>query len=329
MIKVSVIVPVYNVEKYLDRCLESLVNQTYKNIEIIVVNDESPDNSNFIINKYATKFPKKIKSFEKENGGLSDARNYGLERASGDYIIFIDSDDYVENNMISKMVECAKNNNSDIVACNIIDEYEKTGIQKKYVNEYETINGSIYKNKKLLLNRFAAWNKMYRASLFEDKKMRFEKGKIYEDLRLILKLYTKADNIAYVNDALYHYIIREGSIMTGSSVDKNLDIISAFDDVIDYYKKENIYNIFEKEIEYLVVEHVLLAAVVRVLSLSSINNMKNNIKPYIDYVETNFKDYIRNPYISNLGLNKKTILFLVNHRMYFALKLLIDLRNAI
>ena len=117
--------------------------------------------------------------------------------------------------------------------------------------------------------------------------------------------------------------------MTGSSVDKNLDIISAFDDVIDYYKKENIYNIFEKEIEYLVVEHVLLAAVVRVLSLSSINNMKNNIKPYIDYVETNFKDYIRNPYISNLGLNKKTILFLVNHRMYFALKLLIDLRNAI
>ena len=108
MVKVSVIVPVYNVEKYLTQCLDSLVNQTLKDIEIIIVNDESPDNSQAIIDKYAKRYPKIIKAYKKKNGGLSDARNYGIERATGDYIGFVDSDDFVELDMYEDLYKAAK-----------------------------------------------------------------------------------------------------------------------------------------------------------------------------------------------------------------------------
>ena len=114
-IKVSVIVPVYNVEAYLDKCLNSLVNQTLKEIEIIVVNDGSKDNSEKIIEKYKEKYPEKIKYYKKENGGLSSARNYGLKYAIGEYVAFVDSDDYVDLKMYEKMINLANLENSDIV----------------------------------------------------------------------------------------------------------------------------------------------------------------------------------------------------------------------
>ena len=118
MIKVSVIVPVYNVEEYLEKCLDTLVNQTLKEIEIIVINDGSPDNSQKIIDKYAKKY-KTIKAYTKENGGLSDARNYGLTKANGEYIAFIDSDDYVSIDMYEKIYQKAKSGNFDMVVCDL------------------------------------------------------------------------------------------------------------------------------------------------------------------------------------------------------------------
>jgi len=117
-VKVSVIVPVYNVELYLEKCLDSLVNQTLKEIEIIVVNDGSPDNSQEIIDKYAKEY-KNIKAYKKKNGGLSDARNYGIKKASGEYIAFIDSDDYVRLDMYEKMYNKAKSGNFDMVVCDL------------------------------------------------------------------------------------------------------------------------------------------------------------------------------------------------------------------
>ena len=116
--KVSVIVPVYNVEKYLDKCLDSLANQTLKDLEIIIVNDGSPDNSEDIIKKYTKKY-KNFKYYKKENGGLSSARNYGIKYASGDYIAFLDSDDYVKSDMYEKMYEKAIKGNYDLVVCDI------------------------------------------------------------------------------------------------------------------------------------------------------------------------------------------------------------------
>ena len=117
MKKVSVIVPVYNVEKYIDKCLNTLVNQTLKDIEIIIVNDGSPDNSQEIIDKYQKKYPKKIKSYIKENGGQGSARNFGLEKATGEYIGYVDSDDFIELDMYEKLYNKAKKHDLDISIC--------------------------------------------------------------------------------------------------------------------------------------------------------------------------------------------------------------------
>ena len=124
MPKISIIVPVYNVEKYIERCLKSLVNQTLQDIEIIIVNDGSQDKSEEIIEKYVKENHNKIKYYEKSNGGLSSARNYGIEYATGEYIAFLDSDDYVETNMYEEMYNLAKKENADMVECDYIWEWE-------------------------------------------------------------------------------------------------------------------------------------------------------------------------------------------------------------
>ena len=326
MYKVSIVVPVYNVEKYLNRCLNSLVNQDYKNIEIIIVNDGSPDNSQMIIDKYEKEYSNVIKAFKKKNEGLSEARNFGLKKATGDYIAFIDSDDYVETNMISEMIKCASKNNSDIVVCDIFDEYENEGIVKIYKNVF-TGDSSIFEEHKILLNRFSAWNKLFKVSLFSDKKLKFEKGKIYEDLRLILKLYLKTNTISFIKKPLYHYVIRDGSIMTSSGLKKNLDIVSAFDDVIEYYKQEDKYEMFKNELEFLAIEHLLISTIVRVLHISKYKEAKRNVLPYLKYIKKEYPNYKNNIYISLLSKNKKIILFLINHNKFVFLKFLIDLRG--
>ena len=117
--KISVIVPVYNVENYLEKCLYSLVNQTLQEIEILVINDGSKDNSQKIIEFFQSKFPQKIKTFAKENGGLSDARNFGIDRATGEFLAFVDSDDYVSENMFLEMYDLAIKNEAELVICNL------------------------------------------------------------------------------------------------------------------------------------------------------------------------------------------------------------------
>lgn len=331
MNKVCVVLPVYNVEKYIDRCMDSIVNQTYKNLEIIVVDDGSPDNSKEIIKKYI-KNNSNIKYYYKENGGLSDARNYGLLIAKSTkckYIIFIDSDDYIEKNMIEKMVFCLEQNNSDIVVCNIIDEYEKTNKIKKYENKYIGTNTNVFKQKQILFNRFCVWNKLYRISLFEKEDAIFPVGKIYEDLRLNLKIFTNSKKISYIDDYLYHYIIRDGSIMTGSNLKKNLDILDAFDDIILYYKQTKIYNKFENEIEFLAIEHILIACTSRVLRNSKIFDIKANVFPYLNYMSSNFANYETNSYIDKLSFNNKLFLNLVLKNKFYILRILLRIKDGI
>jgi len=327
MDKISVIVPVYNIEKYIDKNLNSLVNQTYQNIEIIVVNDGTKDNSEEIINRYLKLYGEKIKYYKKKNGGLSSARNYGLSKSSGKYIIFIDGDDYVEPNLIEKLYNSCKENDSDIAICDIFDHYEnldKINIYKNFVPENYV---SIYDDKRQLLNRFAAWNKIFKKDLFNEKTMRFEEGKIYEDLRLIPKLYLEANKISYVKEPLYHYIIREGSIMTSSGIKKNMDIISAFRDIVDYFKKKNVYDKFKDEIEYLVIDHALIASCVRVVKMSNFKDLKKNVEPFIKYVNENFPNYFNNKYYSEITKNKKIVLKLIQMKRFKLLKLILMLRG--
>ena len=137
--KISVIVPIYNVENYLEKCLNSLVNQTLPEIEILVINDGSTDNSQKIIDVFQNKFPQKIKAFAKENGGLSDARNFGIDRAIGKFIAFVDSDDYVSATMMEEMYGLAKKNEAEIVICNL-QKVDENGIVTQKLTQIPNLN---------------------------------------------------------------------------------------------------------------------------------------------------------------------------------------------
>ncbi|WP_426481500.1 glycosyltransferase family 2 protein [Chryseobacterium sp. R2ACT005] len=251
--KVSIIVPVYNVENYLTKCLDSLVNQSLSNIEILVVNDGSKDNSGKIIEGYAQRYPEKIKAFTKENGGLSDARNFGLDRASGDYIGFVDSDDYVSETMFEEMFLLGEKHQAKMVICNI-QKVDETGKVTQKLTQLPNMPEKI-----TLENNFSvfsdisyfACNKLFKKELFNQR--RFKKGVHFEDIQLIPQLLLECDAIAQIQNFHYQYLERTDSI-TKTHTEKGLDMLKAVADVENVFtesqyshKKEELKNfqIFE------------------------------------------------------------------------------------
>ncbi|MDQ0783482.1 glycosyltransferase family 2 protein [Chryseobacterium sp. W4I1] len=228
--KVSVIVPVYNVENYLVKCLDSLVKQSLQNIEILVVNDGSTDSSALIIEEYAAKFPEKIKAFTKENGGLSDARNFGLDRASGEYIGFVDSDDYVTETMFEEMLQLAEKYQAKMVICNIQKVDQDGEVTQKLTqipNMPEKIELEDHFSVFSDLSYFAC-NKLFKKELFDDK--RFKKGVHFEDIQLIPQLLLECRVLAQTQNFHYQYLERTDSI-TKTHTEKGLDILKAVKDV--------------------------------------------------------------------------------------------------
>lgn len=256
--KVSVIVPVYNVEMYLERCLESLVNQTIDSIEVIVVNDGTKDNSQDIIDRYEKMYPDIIKSYIKENGGLSDARNYGLKFAKGEYIGFVDSDDYVEVSMYEKMYEKAMESEADIVTCGYygVDESAKQ-TKKLQSGNMQHFDKNIFENPKLLyINSPYAWNKIYKHELFLKTNIKYPKGLLFEDISTTYPLFLHANKISKVDEFLYYYILkREGSI-TGTYSPKMIQLIDSLERLNEYYKKNSYFISFKKELQFINLKHI-------------------------------------------------------------------------
>lgn len=311
--KVSVIVPVYGVEKYIDKCLNCLVNQTLEDIEVIVVNDGTKDNSQKIIDKYVKKYPNKVKSFIKENGGQGSARNYGLKKATGEYIGYVDSDDYVEFDMYEKLYNKAKENNLDIVICgnyNVSEDYKSKKIDLEFIK---------YNDNKLnaLLGKKAVWNKIYKKNIVEN--LEFRSKVWYEDFDFSIKATCNAKKIDYINEPLYDYLIREGSTMNNSNIERNLEIIDAFNEIIKDKKYKKYYDI----LEFLAVDHIYISAVVRVINAKADKQKKLEvINKLIDYMNNNFDNFRNNKYIETLSRNRKVIYNLINKKRYGLVKLI-------
>ena len=219
--KFSIIVPVYNVEKYLDKCLKSILNQTYDNYEVIIVNDGSPDDSQNIIDKYV-KNDKRFIGYKKGNGGLSSARNYGLEKITGDYILFVDSDDYLENELLEKLNLSLTKNKVDLIRfeCNVVDE--KGNILFKPSSSFYT-NTDVEK----VINELVAkeyfepvWSYCYSSSFFKKNNFKFEIGRIHEDYGIMLIVLYYANRITSLDYYGYNYVQRENSIMSDKNYDK-------------------------------------------------------------------------------------------------------------
>ena len=222
--KVSVIVPIYKVEKYLNKCIDSIINQTYTNLEIILVDDGSPDNSPKICDEYAKK-DNRIKVIHKQNNGVSSARNVGLDISTGDYIMFIDGDDYIELNMIECMLKNMFDNDVDIVVCNINyvykdKEFIKYDESDRILNNYDAMKEFIRDG----IVQAVVWNKLYKKSIIKD--MKFIINKIHEDEIFSYEAISKANSIYYNSNPFYNYIQREDSI-TGKFSIQRLDAVEA------------------------------------------------------------------------------------------------------
>ena len=322
--KVSIIVPVYGVEKYIDKCLDSLVKQSLKEIEIIVVNDGTKDNSQKIIDKYVKKYPDKIKSYIKENGGQGSARNYGLKKAMGEYIGYVDSDDFVEKDMYKKLYNKANENDYDIVVCgnyNVSEDYKTKNIDT-FTNDYNTDLENVF------FGKMAVWNKIYKRDILIKNKLEFKEKVWYEDLAFTLKTVMNSNTFAFIDEPLYDYLIREGSTMNNSNVQRNLEILDAFNDILSYIQHNKKEEYFSK-IEFLAIDHIYISAIVRVLKADADYKVKREtIKKLIDYMNKKFPNYKNNKYINSLSKKRKIVYKLINMKMYGLINLIFKVKKG-
>ncbi len=289
MIKVSVIVPVYNVEAYLSKCLETLVNQTLQEIEIIVVNDGTKDNSQAVIDSFVSKYNNVI-SLIKENGGLSDARNYGMQHARGEYIGFVDSDDYTDTDMYEILYRKAKEREYDVVECNLHHVYEDGSIDTE-------IGEHIIESKELLMRgRSVVWNKIYRRDWLEQTRVTFPKGYIYEDVEFFGKLVPHIRSYAYVEQASIYYVQRSNSI-NNKQTRKTMQIIDILEHIRSYYHDIHVYDEYKEALEYLYARILLCSSFARMCRIPDKRERTEALKSNWMALTDNFPKWHDNPYI--------------------------------
>ena len=217
MVKVSVIVPVYNGEEYIKACIDSLLAQTLKEIEIIIINDGSKDNTCQILKDYETKHPKLVKIIAKDNEGQGKARNVGIHLANGEFLTFVDADDTIEDYMLEKMYITAKKENCDVV----VSDYDEITKENKVVKKsILPISSNIKRN--YIISCAGPWNKLIRTELLTKNNLYFLEKGIYEDIAMIPLVAVYANNITYIEEPLYHYYIRKGSSMRQTEFNQKL-----------------------------------------------------------------------------------------------------------
>lgn len=282
--KISVIVPIYDVEKYLSQCIESIMEQTYKNLEIILVDDESPDRCPQICDYYAAK-DSRIKVVHKKNGGVAEARNTGIDAATAKYIGFVDADDFIHPLMYEKLVEILEQTNSDISYCNLRRVYEND--DRHMVLDQYTYNGSIkvYNNIESLYNFFndlglqtvVSWGKVYRKSIFDG--VRYPRGEVNEDEFITYKLFCKSTKIVYINEMFYFYRIRTGSTMQTFTL-KRLQVLDALKERTDFFKNKELDNLYIKsKTNYLlsIINHYIMAKEAK-MDVKILKELKNRFR---------------------------------------------------
>lgn len=245
-VSVSIVVPVYGVQQYIDKCVESILDQKFSDIEVILVDDESPDNCPAICDDYAKK-DKRVKVIHKKNGGLSDARNAGLKAATGQYIAFIDGDDYVSPDYVQTLYNACVENRSDISCCGYYKVYGDRLEQKPKIMDHKN-----FTNIEAIRDIFTAgtlcevmtWNKLYRRNLFTNHDIRFPVGKIHEDNFTTYKLFYYAGRVSFINVPLYYYIQRSGSIMGKAFSSKRFHLFEMLIEAKEFFadKSEDMAN---------------------------------------------------------------------------------------
>ena len=331
----SIVLPVFNVEKYLERCIKSILEGTYKDLELVIVNDGTKDDSENIIIRYLEKY-NNITYIVKENGGLSHARNVGYTYAKGEYIAFFDSDDYIEKDMYEKLMAKVKDYNYDIVVCDLYMEYEQTGkkiyvssnVEKEY-KDVEEDNNEINIRKEIMENIYiAVHNKIYKKELIEktfENGMPFVNGMYYEDILYTYSILQNIDSISFVNEPLYYYVQRSTSI--SNNYDKKLyDIITSVEILIENAVKNNNFEEYRDILEYIGIRYLYGTFMKRI---AKTKNKKIYLEGYNRVIQEDKKIYEK---YGILGKNKKKNSILNNYKGYSECKeksLRLKLKNLI
>ena len=318
---ISIIVPVYNVEKYLKKCVDSIVNQTYKNLEIILVDDGATDNSGKICDELV-ELDNRIKVYHKKNGGLSDARNYGVERATGDYIGFVDSDDYINAEMYEKLYEAIKKENVDVAECNlkiVYPEKKELFTDEKY---YQICNKQEYLEEYLKIEKIfgSACVRLTRADIA--KKLKFPVGKLYEDTYYAYDLIGIVDKYVIMDNPYYNYLMRENSITNAKFNPRIFDLI----EIVEKFHT-NVYKNYPSLKE--AADCRKMYAYFSVLnSILLEEDFKNNsfYKQIIDYFKEEYTKLLRNKYITR---NRKLSILLIKFSINLYRKVLLRYKNTL
>lgn len=307
MIKVSVVVPVYNTSKYLRRCLDSLVKQTLRDIEIIVINDKSTDDSKDIINEYEKNYDNIKVIHNKTNKGIGYNRNLGIEKASGEYISFIDSDDWVVSDMYEKMYNKASKDKNDLVICN----YHKMLEEKNNVTEIE---GDYFISERKdtnleespsLINEvnLAPWNKLYKKELLED--IRYPENLKYEDAVVTIKALARAKKIGFIREKLNYYLVRSKSETTVMN-EKVFDIFNILDMIIEELKEKKYYMDAKECLEFLVIT-TIFRYTLQQRNQEDKKLRRKFVDDAFDYLNSNFPNWKENKLYKKRNFLKRTI----------------------
>lgn len=306
---ISIIVPVYNSKEYINKCLDSILNQSYENFEVILINDGSTDNSLLILEEYETN-DKRIKVFSIDNAGQGNARNVGLTKSSGEYIAYIDSDDHIEQNYLELLVSKAKSNSSDLIVCkyNRIFEKKSNFFERNFDYSFE-----FYEERTVVLDELPSlilsvpnspWGKLFKTDFLVKNKIEFPVGLKYEDATFTQKVLSCNPKIDLINNFGYNYIIREGSLMTSYKSVEDMFVVAEM--ILQNYKDKNLYEKYFEEINYYIFNHVALGQLYRGLKNSPFKNIElfEEVKRFLRNNNINLKN---NKYLANQSLLVKFI----------------------
>lgn len=304
--KFSIIVPVYNVENYIKKCLDSIVNQTFEDYEVVVVDDQTPDNSMQIVQEFADKFPDKFNIIHQENKGLGGARNTGVSAAKGDYLIFVDSDDYIEPDMLLILNNHLCENPCDILEFNY-REVSPSGkeLRKQTISDNVKVFTKLQDKATLFLGPPIACNKVFGREFFIESRVLFPEKTLYEDAVTRI-LIAKAKCVVRCSEYLYNYVQHKGSIMNSQVSERVLDIVKVAESVYQTFLDEKLIEDYKEALEA-----ALITSLLRIISDVVRQNPKHIIRQQItDYTVNKFPNFQKNQYLTEDA--KKKLVCLVN-----------------
>ena len=323
----SVVIPVYNVAEYLRGCVDSVLANDCSDCEIILVDDGSTDGvCPGLCDEIAAGRPDLIRVIHQENRGLGGARNTGLEAAKGEYMLFVDSDDTIAPDTLEKLNRAIEVSGADIVAFNLFSDDGAGNLSPIKANFFlEDKPFSLSQRPEFLLSLPSAWSRVWKRELFMKSGIRYPSRVWYEDIRTSSKLFALAGSIYTIDDSFYRYLQRPGSIMNSGSLARNREILDAFDDILSWFEEQGLRDTYSNDLSCLAVDHILLAATVRVARLDPRHPL---LDEFTGYMDGHFPGYHTNEYLARLPGLHKLLLKLAKGRHYRMIQLLFRLKDG-